>query len=237
MLWKRPRDEALCSWHSFNRIIVQRQAYSDNYIGPTPPCRDRQTLFQRHSLWRRALSDRKCSLPFRRTERFHVDYPNPVANCCLHSCPPRGQANAGNHNYRNISSTECRRQVNQLPVVADGQHDPNIPACSGGAAAAVAETRSNRPHCAACGDTPAGTIRAKSIRRAVFLNHRAYPNRASELSCRTAIRWRFLRAVCPRRCWRRPGPPIPAPSLARDGRSGPSSGSCCDPAAYRSWGC
>ncbi len=45
---------------------------------------------------------------------------------------------------------------------------------------------------------------------------------------------RSLRAVYQLRYWRRPGPRIPSPSPARDGRSGPSSGSCCARATCRS---
>ena len=100
-------------------------------------------------------------------------------------------------------------------------------------AARQRKTWPSLPHCAACGDTPASAIRARSTRRAIICL-RDYANRPSGRSRRIDTLGGAFKAVCPRRCWQQPGPPIRAPSLAPDGHSEPSSGSCCAPAACRS---
>ena len=94
-----PRDEA-CNY------VLQRQAYSDKHIGPSPPCRYQQTLFSVIMLWRRAFSHTKRPLPSSRTGTCHVDCSQPRSLTSPASLAPKGQAGVRNHTARHISSAE-----------------------------------------------------------------------------------------------------------------------------------
>ena len=98
--------------------------------------------------------------------------------------------------------------------MADGHRNPKMPSFSGGAAAEdLAEPAALRGIRRHTGKRNPGEIDPA----------RHFPPCLGP--CESAPRaepshrypWRSFKAVCPRRCWRQPGPPIPAPNLARPG--------------------
>ena len=217
-------------------IKRQPQMYSikrhpDKHIGPSPPCRYRQGLLRVGR-----LGNEHPRIPVAPAVHMGGRLPSRLLPprllvACAH--PPKGRAGERNHNYRIISSTEFDRQVKQLAIVANRHHDPKTPAFSG--------------YTEASSDGPVESAALPGMRR--YASRRKPGEDRSDAAVfksplvpESVLRgeplhrylWRCFKAVCPHRCWRQPGPPIRAPSLAPDGRSGPSSGSCCDQAACRS---
>ena len=190
----------------------------------------------RRSPWQRASSDTSCPCGPHGWKTAKASTPS-TASCRLRPSPEgssrRTQPRLLNHFKHRISSTEFDRQVNQLAVVADRHHNPKIPAFSG--------------YTEASSDGPVESAASPGMRRyagrrkpgedrsgAAVFKSPLVPESVLRGEPSHRYPWRSFKAVCPRRCWRQPGPPIPAPNRARDGHSEPSSEFWCAPATCRS---
>ena len=174
---------------------------------------------------RRASSDtRSCPLPStsdRKTAMSICSQPHSLT-CRLLPMAPKGRVRCNvttptRHHFKRqislMSITNCRKSSTIQSVPRRGRRAPqseNPSSFSGYTAASSDGLGRSLPHCAACGDTPASAIRARiDPARPLFKSPLDYANRPSGREPSHRYPWRCFKAVCPHRCWRQPGPPIP----------------------------
>ena len=200
------------------RLQRQPQMYSikrhaDKHIGPSPPCRYRSRAPPRRSSWQRASSDTSCPCGPHGWKTAKSPTPS-TASCRLRPSPRRVEQVNATTTTESFQAPNFKHRIRStgqisLAVVADRHHDPKIAAflrLHGSEFGWTGRIRRIARHAAICRQAQAGR---GPIRRGRFLNHRSYPNRCSGGEPSHRYPWRSFKAVCPRRCWRQPGPPIP----------------------------